>query len=266
MPTATPAMKLYLKLILLFLLASCKNEGSQEVIPAEKPPVAVAVRTDNVFMWDTENCKNTGRYNTGKYTVKQLEDTYTLWYTYRIIPFIKMLAKPEELYTCDATARRREVNRAYYKTKKVFDSLQLVPADTWIGLLKSRQRQLEESYQLALLDAEAPTNPEVLLNNRFCKHCSEYAAALTTTDTVVLLDEWQKLVDKTAKNRTKGKYYERYRKERASADRFAYARIALLKYGWHNCANQYVYHGDPDKDYSFAFDKLFINVKSECEE
>jgi hypothetical protein len=45
-----------------------------------------------------------------------------------------------------------------------------------------------------------------------------------------------------------------------------FAKIDLLTFGWGNCANDITFHVASDGKAEEAFEKLFSNVKHECEE
>ncbi len=59
---------------------------------------------------------------------------------------------------------------------------------------------------------------------------------------------------------------QRFQYEYNSRERLKYARLELMKYGWGNCMNQFVYHHEDYARIEEEFQKLFISVEREDEE
>ena len=114
---------------------------------------------------------------------------------------------------------------------------------------------------------QAFEDPAALLNNRFSKSCERFVTALNSTDTSVLLTTWKSFCEELkTKNGSPetfmAKFYEKYN----SPQKLVYAKIDLLTFGWGNCANNSTFHVASDGKAEKAFEKLFSNVKHECEE
>lgn len=126
---------------------------------------------------------------------------------------------------------------------------------------------MNESYELKKIAIQSYSRPQILMENRFSKECQEYAIALSSMDDELLLETWRKLVQKQAeKNGAPDLLLQRFNQENASLYRLTYARNQVMTYGWWNCANHVIYHFEDDGTPAKEFEKLFSNVKSECDE
>jgi hypothetical protein len=241
-------------LFLIFIaFASCKE-------PAPKPVNAV-------FTYKSTFCEHKGTYSTKKYSRGQIEDTYKLWFT---SPTFELLAKsrihntPVDYFIKDEDSLDKQ-----YADKKIFyKNLKFVDTPFWNSVLQDHVYELDLVYHLLKAEAQGYKNPQSLLNNRYTYHCREYAEALASQDTLILLAAWKKLAKEQVKTNTDPKrFWEKYNEMYNAKDRLIYARIQVTTYGWYNCANREFNHITFDEEgYLKEFDSLFIKTTSQCDD
>lgn len=217
------------------------------------------------FTWTDAVCEYTGNYNPQTYSPDLIKNTYKLWSSYSGNTLENGLSvyKPSDIAKLDLKALTDE-----YTEKKVqLEKLKIINAPFWNTLKKQSLQQLEDEYELNKLEIQAFNDPAVLLNNRFTKSCERFVTALNSTDTSVLLTTWKNFCEELkTKNGSPetfmAKFYEKYN----SPQKLVYAKIDLLTFGWGNYANGSTFHVTNDGKAQEAFEKLFSNVKHECEE
>ena len=259
--------KKFLGALLLLAIFSC-SEKKEQIVEEEQISEVDSIQ-DNlakeaVFEWITELCTNEGTYDAKKYTENELRDTYKLWW------------EMSGYLNANALVRNREdignlslekLDKEYHEKLQKFKSLNLVKESYWETLRNNKIREMNESYELKKIAIQSHIRPELLKENRFAKECQEYAIALSSMNDELLLETWRKLVQKQAeKNGAPDLLLQRFDQENASADRLIYARNQVMTYGWWNCANHVIYHFEDDGTPAKEFEKLFSNVKSECDE
>lgn len=259
-------IKKFLGALLLLAIFSC-SEKKEKMIEEENTEIdssTVVISKQSVFEWQNVLCTNEGTYNSEKYTVSQLKDTYKLWWQLQGYLNLDILSKKEGVID---TLTVEKLDKEYKERLQEFNNLKLVDEPYWQELKKNKLLELSESYELKKIAIQAYKHPQVLMENRFTKHCQEYALALSSQDDDLLLKTWQNLVEKQMeKNGAPDLMWQRFDQENASADRLIYARNQVMTYGWWNCANHVIYHFEDDGTPAKEFEKLFSDVKSECDE
>lgn len=256
-------MKIQLLLLSLnvLVLTACGKPQSLALDPTSTN------NTHGIFKWETEMCSHEGTYNTKKYSQQQLKDTYSLWFTYDALQLNTRdyeMTSPEKFKNFNAVSQLEKLEEEYQAKKTTYKNMQLLPGKLWKDLLKTRMHELEDCYELKKINIQAYTDPQILLNNRFTKHCHKYAEALTSRDTLVLLNAWKAMEEE--KGTSNPTSLEKFSKNIKIQDRVIYARMNLMAFGWHNCANNYVFHDDPKVSFREEFEKIFITVTQECDE
>lgn len=262
-----------MKKLLLFSLAcatlSCSKENKftpaqTQITPNPQQP-ALALG-DTIFTYNTELCTHIGVYKAGKYTPKQLQDTYTLWFADGgLMLNIDVPNAPKDLEGFDMRLTLEKLETEYKKIEEHFLSLKLVPGSDWEDLRQSRLRELEDYYHLLELKIQSFEYPEVLLMPNM-PDCNAYALALNA-GTTQLLAKWEEMVmESYERNGKQPGTLTLFKQERHSADSVLYARLNILNYGWGNCVNGHNYHFEDKGQYYTQFEKLFTDVTSECDE
>jgi hypothetical protein len=261
-----------LKVLPLALLLACGSQAETTRAPAAlaepkptPPPPQKARAATQTFTWQDEACESTGTFPAGAYTQRQLRDTY-----YLTSGFI--------LLTPTVAFNFNDYNAAYFtkaaaSLKHEHDSLasllrglQVVPTAYWRTLKQLREKQLAEDYALSQAALEGYFHPESLLSNRYYPYCTAYATALASTDTLLVLQAWRKLVDEQKRQNGYPESLEReYVREAAKPEGINYAKMQLLTFGWTNCANSQSKYNQLDDQGTaspiYKFERLFTRIK-----
>jgi hypothetical protein len=263
-------MKQSITIVLVTLFAwSCtskaakKNEtGSTQQSSPDTTSKSTPAAT---FVWVTELCENKGTYDAAKYTAVQLQNTYDLWFRFGgvILETDGTATNLEEVSALDANKLTAE----YQKQKKYFNQMVIVNTPYWQKLKEQRIKELEDEYELKKISIQAYNNSTVLNNNRFSKYCPDFVKVLTSPDPDELLTFWKGFAEKQSlQNGSPESYMARFYEKFNSNDKYAYAKIDLITYGWYNCANHTLSYMERDEQMEKEFNKLFSAVKSECDE
>jgi hypothetical protein len=267
-------LRFFALLWLVGLALACTNRQTttESQHTDTSPPVAAAAdtsalatapaKTTAVFGWQTELCDFKGIYDAGQHTDEQLKNTVALWFSPPRLETTTTVFKPANIGSLDTLALDLE-----YKDRMAsLRALKIVKLPYWLSLKQRVIRDFEQTYQLARLQIRAYTNPTVLLNTPFSATCNRYAEAVNADETT-LMDGWKALADE--RNRTDGNaagsgemYYGNYK----PAERFSYARVDIITFGWTNCANEQIDHVNRTEDTEREFAKLFTNIQSKCDE
>jgi hypothetical protein len=248
----------------LLTVCSCTKPGT---IAIQHTAVKKTVlKSYSIFKWETELCSHEGKYDPEKYSEQQLQNTFDLWFTYNAL---QLNTRDYEIYvedfkSFDAAAQLEKLEQEYSSKKHTYNKMILLPGAYWEDLRKSRLRELEEEFELKKITLKAHLNPSALLKNRFTKNCLRYAEALSSADTIAMFNEWIEL-EKEMGN-TNPTQSEKFKKIINSPDRLIHARMTLMVYGWHNCANKQVYRDNSKVNYSELFSQAFESVNEECDE
>jgi hypothetical protein len=257
-----------LLLLSSILLFSCSDKPKKQTEEKEeKETTQISGNTKSgktaIFKWDTELCSNTGEYDSEKYTEEELKNTHDTWGMHSGA-YLSTNTNPTS--AADAEKLTRELTAEYNERKASYNQ-KVISNPYWEKVKADRIHELEDTYELKKIAIEAYSNPSVLLNNRFSKNCTEYAKALISNDTILLLKTWNNLAEKQKKNNgSPEKFMERHLEKYNSKDRIQNARQEIMTYGWWNCANAEVYRVDDDGTMEKEFNKLFTNVTFECDE
>jgi hypothetical protein len=262
-----------LKLLpLALLLLACESQSETHSVPATAAVASAAPRTAKpvparkavqTFTWQDDVCENTGTFPAGAYTQRQLRDTYQLvigfQLTTRVVPF--QLNHYNDAFFSEAT---QQLTHEHDSLVARLRGLQVVPTPYWQKIKRLRELELAEEYALDHAMLEGYFHPASWLSNAYYAHCAEYATALASTDSAVVIPAWRKLVDEQKVNNGIPERLEAdFTAQLASPERMRYAKVALMTFGWGNCANaqrKYSYVTDnyplPDQ-----FTKLFTHVE-----
>jgi hypothetical protein len=245
------------------LLWSCADKSSK--INEDRSVQQSINDTTSVFAWTTELCENKGTYYPRKYSAEQLQNTYDLWFRFSGIALETdgTANKPEDISTLDTNKLANE----YKKQKKYLEQIVIVNLTYWQKLKQLKIQELEDEFELKKITIQSYSNTSVLQSNRFSKYCPDFVRVLTSNDTSELMTFWKGFADKQSlKNGSPEKYMEKFYEKFNSKNRLNYARVDLITYGWWNCANHTLTHIHRDGQMEEEFNKLFLDIKSECEE
>lgn len=216
------------------------------------------------FIWNTELCINEGNYDPKKYTEAELKATYDLWWDFNGYLDLDVLRRDDQDF---AIASIEKLDEKYKKALWEIKNLKVVNTPYWHQLKKNKIREINEGYELKKIAINALVYPQVLMENRFANHCKEYAEALSSMNDELLIQTWTDLVKKQMeKNGSPDRILAKFNQQNGSVNRLIYARNQVMTYGWWNCANQIIYHFEDDGTPQKEFEKLFTNIKKECDE
>lgn len=260
-------MKKNIAFIVFLMILSC-SEKKEHVIEEETISEIDSIQdhpsSEKIFKWNTELCTNEGSYDSNKYTASELTATYKLWWDSHGYLDLDVLPRNDDEFP---TATIEKLDQEYNQGLKELQNLKVVNENYWLELKKNKIRELNERYELKKIALAASSRPQVLMENRFTEHCSEYAEALSSTDDELLIQKWTELVKKQMEtNGSPERVLAKFNQQNASNRRLFYARNQLLTYGWWNCANKVIYHFEDDGTPQNEFEKLFSNIKKECDE
>ncbi|GHA63681.1 hypothetical protein [Pontibacter akesuensis] len=269
-------------LVFIFLFASCQNREVSStdtvlsVAVSENESDRELTESDTSakkFEWQFGLCENTGFYETGKFSEKQLRDTYFLLFEYNSVTALNTdatLDEPEYYNANYIGNSLKKLEQEYLVAVQKLKKLDLVPTQFWLKHKELSLLQLEELYKLKKLALEAHLNPTLLEGTPNSDKCRRYISALISEDTTELLNAWKKHVElKKSNNGAPEKLEQEYQRQLETTDRLLFARIDLMNYGWWNCANnqrKYVDGFNQEGQMTKEFDRLFIKVESECDE
>jgi hypothetical protein len=213
------------------------------------------------FVWEDEICAYEGRYDAARYTEKQLENTYQLWYS--------------RDFELDAWHGERQVDGhlepfttewldyQYALKSAALKKLEIVNVPYWQNFKRKKLEALEKKYILERLTFQAFENPSVLMNLKFADACLEKFANPLIAGDERLLRIWRESNEQGRKTSAYAEDIRKYFEERmASPDKIKYARDEVLKDGWWNCVRAVIDPGDDSSLTSKNFWKLFRRVKT----
>ena len=238
----------------------CKNETSDSQDSKQAQP--------NSFIWYDGGmlCEYEGFFDLTKTTKQEIQNAHSLVYSDEFIiknsPHVGELKDIKKL-NCNA------IKNAYLDEKKRLSNMELPKNKVWEILRQEKLRELEEFYKLFKIKCEAflTDNMEVLREFDKKDECLDFYATALINGGDDLLSAWEHLTKlQAAKNGYPENIWSRYHAQRNSENKFQYAKIELLGYGWNNCAVKHIYNFDRSKGWE-EFRKLFTSITEiHCDE
>jgi hypothetical protein len=218
----------------------------------------------NIFKWNDEMCLYEGGFDSSKYTSEQLDNTYRLWFSSDFI-----LETESTAWTIEDVKKLSidELNNEFEQKHNALKNLNVVNVKYWKNLKEKQLKELEQVYHLKKVTILAYRNPSVLKDYALADSClNKYYPALHDGGEK-LLQAWKTLNEEKRKSnanpeRLKGVFMTQY----ASPDKYKYARLEIMSFGWWNCANISIAYVNHDNE-AEMFKKLFVKItKEECED
>lgn len=227
--------------------------------------VSAQVRT---FKWSDELCDYSGTYNARKYTETQLKNTHRLLShgELRLDTFNATAWKYEDIAKMDVAA----LDLKYKSLIDELEHLEYVSTPFTDSVRQARIAETRQLYQLARTTMTAYTDPTALRRYKGADACKLKFGEPIIAGGESLITAWRKVnLESQTKNADPARLQRRWQQENASPDRFKFALIETMSFGWWNCANQEIKYADSsfsereDKE----FRKLFIRVRTlRCDE
>jgi hypothetical protein len=218
------------------------------------------------FRWETEMCRFEGTFDTKRYTKKQLENTYKMWFAreYDMDTFYATVFKLEDFAKLRTAA---SIDEEYARKSAALKKLVIVNTPFWKEFRAKKLIELERDYRLARASAQAFQKPAALREVTFADACVQKYAPPLTAGGDSLLGIWREVnMDLRAKNSDPERLRREFEAQMASADRFKYAQIEVITFGWWNCVNERIERREDWDAIYKNYEKLFKKVSKTCEE
>jgi len=217
------------------------------------------------FRWGTEHCLFESAYDAKKYTKAQLEDTVKLFHldffpnTINAAPF-----KYADIEKLNVVTLDKEFEVRVNALKR----LNIVKLKYWETRRQKQLKELEQVYQLSQVTILGYANPARLRDVMFADACVQKYASPLAKGGDDLLAVWREVNEKiqeghSAPERVKKEFEEKLN----SPEKFQYALVDVMAFGWWNCANALIDREDKPDENEREFKKLFERTKTvECDE
>jgi len=255
--------------MLLLALAGCQSKpaATETAAPtaaptAPAPAPAAPPDTLATFSWESEMCTYTGRYDTRKYTARQLTDTQDLLRG-GLLSTSATVFRPEDIAKLSVDTLEAEYTKVLAHVK----GLQPVPGAPWRELKRRKIQELNDQYRATRLTILGYTNPSLLVNSTYPAACKTYVRGLAANNDSMIIASWQQLVREQQKNNSiPESLQERFEQEATASNWHEYAQVALIGFGWWNCVNATIRSAEPTEQMYRQYEQLFVKVQSECED
>ncbi len=226
--------------------------------------ISISAQT-KVFKWDSELCQHEGTYDSKKYTEAELKNTQELQSMIGSIPIFTDPTANE--YKDIAKLSLEDLAKEYAEQSAKLKNLTIVKSDYWEHIRDRKIAELDSYYELSKITMQAYNNPSILKDFTQGDICVGFYAEPLIAGGEYLYVTWQKVnMDSRSKNSSPARLKGIFDQQNASPDRLKYARVEVMRYGWWNCAIQEIPRVEHDESTTEEFNKLFINVKEECDE
>ena len=217
------------------------------------------------FRWTDSVCNYESTYDAKKYTAEQLKDTSMLlslgYFPNTIDPVPDNYADIKKLNVAT-------LDEEYLTRTNELKQLNTVKTKYWETLRQRHLKEIEQVYQLSRASILGYENPSRLRDVAFADVCvSKYIAPLTDGgDSLLAL--WLEVNEvMRSKNSSPDRIKTIYEREFNSPEKFQYARVTVMQFGWWNCVNGLIDRDDKYEENEREFRKLFKRTRTiECDE
>jgi len=212
------------------------------------------------FRWEDEICVFEGMYNARLYTEKQLKNTYQLWYSQDF----EMQTYDAAVFSFEDIEKLRTVaslDAEYARKAAALKKLEIVNVPFWQNYKQKKLKALEQDYKLARASVQAYQKPSALREVTFAGACVQKFAPPLIAGGDDLLRIWREVnTDSRKKNASPETVKKNFEEQLASADKFKYAQVEVITFGWWNCVNALIDRDGEGSVPSQNFRKLFKRV------
>jgi len=217
------------------------------------------------FVWKDELCEYEGFFDSAKTAKQQIQNACLLAGGEEFnINNYPAVFKLEDIKRLNINAFEKE----YSDKKKRLSNMELPKDKIWETFRQEKLRELEQVYKLYKIEYEAYLNNNMEALRKFDKtdECLTYYSNALINGGDSLLAAWKRLTEEQAsQNAYPEEIRVAYNEQRKSVNKFQYAKVYLLTFGWGNCAVKYIAWFDNSKA-SKEFKKLFTSIKEiQCE-
>jgi hypothetical protein len=217
------------------------------------------------FQWTTELCEFEGIYDAKKYTETQLSNTLKLFAVGHFdIQTDATVWKYEEIKNLSVAALDKE----YESKSTALKNLDIVKSSYWESLRQRKLKELKEVYELSRVTIIAYSEPARLKETTFAASCVTRFANPLINGGKELLASWRTVNEDTRRNNGDPERIKKiFEAEYDSPDRYKYARVEVMSFGFWNCANALIEREEYDGARVEEFKKLFKRTKTvACDE
>ena len=211
--------------------------------------------------WQTELCEFEGTYDSSKYTETELRNTQEFLATLGMIPLFTdaTVGKYEDIKTLSL----EKLDKEYKEKSEALKNLDLVEGEYWEMLRQKKIKEMNRAYYLKRLTIMGYKKPTVLREYKGAENCTINYAEPLIAGGDSLIGAWRKVnLDSQKNNGSPATLQKRFDRQNASPDRFKFARIEVMRFGWWNCINQTIPYVEYDEKQTENFEKLFKNIKT----
>jgi len=217
------------------------------------------------FKWSGTVCEFEGTYEAKRFTPAQLKNT------------LRLSSTAEFDLLTDATPLRYEdikmlslenLDAEYAAKTSALKKLDIVRTKYFETLRANKLKELDELYKLKRATMLAYQNPSVLRDLKFADACVKKFAAPLVNGGDELLRIWQTVNEESRlKNASPENLKRIFDEQNRSPDKYKFARMEVMTYGWWNCANGFIEYVQNYDENEAEFIKLFRKVKKTgCDE
>ena len=213
------------------------------------------------FRWGTELCLFESAYDTKKYTEAQLKDTVKLFHldffpnTINAAPFKYADIEKLNVITLD---------KEYEMRVNALKRLNMVKIKYWETLRRKQLKELKQVYQLSRATILGYANPARLRDVTFADACVQKYASTLANGGDDLLTVWREVNEKIQSGHSAPEHVKKeFEEELNSPEKFQYAQVEVMAFGWWNCANALIDREDKSEENQ----KIFKQTRTvECDE
>jgi hypothetical protein len=224
-----------------------------------------------LYSYQTFNCDNKGYFDPRKYKKEEIDGSFKLLYTVSGVSFdnhtVFKLSDLEDIRK-NKNTYLQQLDRQYQEKKKELYDLKVINLPEWKKLHQETIRSFEGEYQLKKEELNAYSDPASLKSSKFYNICKEYINAASSPDKQKMYAVWKNFAEAKSKNNADPQsVMTRFNNQLNSAQKDDYARIDLIGFGFHNCANN-SFRSEPDEEVTLyeKFDKIFTKLEQDCDE
>ncbi len=217
------------------------------------------------FQWTTELCEYEGTYDAKKYTEAQFRNTLKLFAVGSFeIETDATVWKYEEIKNLSVAALDKE----YESKSAALKKLDVVKSAYWQSLRERKLKELKQVYELSRLTMLAYNKPLKLKEATFAESCVARFGNPLINGGDELLATWEMVNKDTRRNNGDPERVKKiFEAEYDSPDRYKYARVEVMSFGFWNCANALIGREESDGTHEEEFKKLFKQTKTvACDE
>jgi hypothetical protein len=144
-------------------------------------------------------------------------------------------------------------------------TLNVVNKPYWIDVKRKKIIEFETLYKFSRLMILGFQNPDTLRTADCPKQCDKYVNALISGGDK-LIQVWKELrYSPDASGKSNPYSIKDYEEKVITEDKYLYAQIDVMLYGWWNTVNDIIPRVD-NSAFQVEFAKLFTDITSECED